>query len=73
MSNRLASNLGPGDYLNVTDAAHVLGCSRRTVNRWVDSKKIIATIVGGYIVISKEEVDRVKKDLREAAIEKATS
>jgi len=50
------------DYLNQSDAAHLLKVSRRTVWRWIRSKKIQIILVGGFRMVPRSEVERIVKE-----------
>jgi excisionase family DNA binding protein len=48
---------GSPDWLTVTAAAQVLGVNRRTVYRWIATKKIEAAELGGLIYVRPNSKD----------------
>ncbi len=57
------------DYLTEAAAADVLGIARMTVWRWTNAGKLQPIIVGGHRMILRSEVDRLKREMEEAAAE----
>lgn len=54
-------------YVNQVTAAEILGVCSMTIRRWMDSGKLEAVIVGGYRMVEREKVDRLKREMIEAA------
>lgn len=54
------------DLLSVADAAKELELARYTIYRWVETGKIIGIKLGGIIFIPKSEVERLKKENKQA-------
>lgn len=55
------------DLVSVQDAAKQLERPRVTIYRWVEAGKIIGIKLGGILFIPKSEVDRLRKENRQAA------
>lgn len=55
------------DFMNQTTAAEMLGVSRMTIWKWLKNGKIQAVIVAGLRMIPRAEVERVKREMIEAA------
>ena len=43
-------------YLNLTEAANIIGISRMTIHRWVKKGKLSPIIIAGYPVLRVEQV-----------------
>jgi excisionase family DNA binding protein len=48
---------------NMTEAASQLQCSTKTIQRWMRQGKLSGVRYGNMVLISQEELDRVKSEL----------
>lgn len=55
------------DYVTQTRAAELLGVTRMTLYNWLRDGKLQAVRVAGFRMIPQSEVDRLKKEIDEAA------
>ncbi len=54
-------------FVNQVTAAEILGVTPMTIRRWMDAGKLEAVIVGGYRMVTRTEVDKLKRLMNEAA------
>ena len=54
-------------FVNQVTAAEIFGVTPMTIRRWMDSGKLEAVIVGGYRMVTRTEVDKLKREMTEAA------
>lgn len=55
------------DYISQERAAELLGVTSKTVRLWMRDGKLQPAIVGGHRVVPQWEVDRLKREMAEAA------
>jgi len=53
-------------FVNQVTAAEILGVTPMTIRRWMSAGKLEAVIVGGYRMLTRTEVDRLKREMTEA-------
>lgn len=54
-------------FVNQVTAAELLGVTPMTIRRWMDAGKLEAVIVGGYRMVTRTEIDKLKRLMTEAA------
>jgi len=54
-------------FISQARAAELLGVTPMTIWRWMRDGKLQAVIVGGHRMVPRTEVDRLKREMIEAA------
>lgn len=63
----MESAIENNDFVNQSRAAELLGVSRVTIWQWLKAGKLQAVTVGGFRMITRSEIERLKRELSPAA------
>ncbi len=60
------------DYVTVSQAASLIGVTRQTISRWVKQSKISGEKIGREVLISRNELDKYRSNIRDRFVQNVT-